>query len=62
MLASRGGAQIIYSAAVDCQWAPHAGVISPHFLLPLGGLCCLRPARLVIPQSCGFGEYCEYRH
>jgi hypothetical protein len=28
--------QIIYSAAVDRQWAPHAGVISPHFLLPLG--------------------------
>jgi hypothetical protein len=36
MLAGRGGAQIIYSAAVDRQWAPHAGVISPHFLLPLG--------------------------
>jgi len=36
MLAGRGGAQIIYSAAVGRQSAPHAGVISPHFLLPLG--------------------------
>ena len=36
MLAGRGGAQIIYSAAVDRQWAPHAGVISSDFLLPLG--------------------------
>jgi hypothetical protein len=42
-------------AAVDRQWVPHAGVISPHFLLPLGyehydirlrGLCTVlvRPA------------------
>jgi hypothetical protein len=113
VLAGRGGAQIIYSAAAGRQWALHAGVISPHFLLPLGyehydirlpglctvlvrpadqpsrpaagawlegpslasrpvwvvspladrvpgqaslerGLCCLRPARLVIPQSHGF--------
>jgi len=55
VLAGRGGAQIIYSAAADRQWAPHAGVISPHFLLPLGyehydirlpGLCTVlvRPA------------------
>jgi hypothetical protein len=36
MLASRGGAQIIYSAAVGRHSAPHAGVISPDFLLPLG--------------------------
>ena len=36
MLAGGGGAQIIYSAAADRQSAPHAGVISPHFLLPLG--------------------------
>jgi hypothetical protein len=36
MLAGRGGAQIIYSAAAGRQSAPHAGVISPHFLLPLG--------------------------
>jgi hypothetical protein len=35
-LASRGGAQISYSAAAVRQLAPHAGVISPHFLLPLG--------------------------
>jgi hypothetical protein len=36
MLAGRGSAQIIYWAAADRQSAPHAGVISPPFLLPLG--------------------------
>jgi len=27
MLAGRGGAQIIYSAAAGRRWVPHAGVI-----------------------------------
>ena len=36
MLAGGGGAQIIYSAAADHQAAPHAGAVSPHYLLPLG--------------------------
>jgi hypothetical protein len=36
MLAGRGGAQIIYSAAADRQSAPHSGVVSLHFLRPLG--------------------------
>src|SRR5690349_9991439 len=34
ILARRGGAQIIYSEAAGRQLAPHAGVISPRFLLP----------------------------
>jgi len=34
MLAGRGGAQIIYSAAAGRQSAPASGVISLHFLLP----------------------------
>jgi len=36
MPAGSGGAQIIYSAADGRQSVPHAGVISPHFLLPPG--------------------------
>jgi hypothetical protein len=36
MLTGGEGAQIIYSAAIGRQSAPHAGVVSPHFLLPLG--------------------------
>jgi len=36
MPAGSGGAQIIYSAADGRQSMPHAGVISPHFLLRLG--------------------------
>jgi hypothetical protein len=36
MLTGGGSAQIIYSAAAGRQSATHAGVISPHLLLPLG--------------------------
>jgi hypothetical protein len=36
MLTGGGSAQIIYSAAAGRQSATHAGVNSPHFLLPLG--------------------------
>jgi len=34
MLAGGGGAQIIYSAAVGHQSAPHAGALSQHYPLP----------------------------
>jgi hypothetical protein len=33
-LAGGGGAEIIYSAAVGRRSAPHAGAVSPHYLLP----------------------------
>ena len=36
MVAGRGGAQSIGSAAADRRSALYAGVISSHFLLPLG--------------------------
>jgi hypothetical protein len=36
MLARGGGAQIIYSVAVGHQSAPHAGLVSPHYLVPPG--------------------------
>jgi hypothetical protein len=35
VLAGGEGAQIIYSAAAERQWALRAGAVSPHYLLPL---------------------------
>jgi len=70
MLAGRGGAQIIHSAAADRQWAPHAGVISRHFLLPLGyehydirlpGLCTVLVRPTGQPSRPAAGAWLEGR-